>query len=358
MRQKTYLSAYRGAKRKILTMLYLCGIFLTPPTHAAWNDTFPSFGIWDLPGWDTNAITLEYRTVTLRPIGPTIPCVAKTTFRPASCLWVVMERGPQGTIVGPASVNGRGTGLSYEEPWTVRTAIGDVYQPTTTLGIESYGGSWTGRGGSVDYFALTQGGVPSNANGMCSLSEYPCIYVPSTAQDQYYISTSGPTGLYEINGKTYYALGQGEPLYITESLISTRFPMSNFSNSSGVNPIPPVIAPPEPTPTSFCEIAMSDIDLGMLNPDQNAERETEMNIICTASSRVTVVISGGNGTASNAFDLGGGVATVYFPDSGGSSYSFDVPAGVNNETRVLTSYTGSNQPGQHNASGVVTLQYE
>lgn len=96
----------------------------------------------------------------------------------------------------------------------------------------------------------------------------------------------------------------------------------------------------------------------MLNPDQNAERETEMNIICTASSRVTVVISGGNGTASNAFDLGGGVATVYFPDSGGSSYSFDVPAGVNNETRVLTSYTGSNQPGQHNASGVVTLQYE
>ncbi|HEF8774692.1 hypothetical protein AB7179_19065 [Providencia manganoxydans] len=122
---------------------------------------------------------------------------------------------------------------------------------------------------------------------------------------------------------------------------------------------PPIYVPPEvvdPEPIT-CEFDMPDIDFGQVSAGTTQEQRQEyFSSVCSDTASVTLKITDTSGRT-GPYTFAGGALSVIFPGSGSSSYTFSVPGGVTDTTRVNAVLSGETVSGTYNLPMVVTAEY-
>lgn len=106
-----------------------------------------------------------------------------------------------------------------------------------------------------------------------------------------------------------------------------------------------------------CEFDMPDIDFGQISVGTaQEERQEYFSSVCSSTASVTLKITDTSGRT-GPYTFAGGALSVIFPGSGSSSYTFSVPGGVTDTTRVNAVLSGEVVSGTYNFPMVVTAQY-
>lgn len=122
--------------------------------------------------------------------------------------------------------------------------------------------------------------------------------------------------------------------------------------------VPTIVEPVDPeVPLITCEFDMPDIDFGQVSAGTTQEQRQEyFSSVCSDTASVTLKITDTSGKT-GPYTFAGGALSVTFPGSGSSSYTFSVPGGVTDTTRVNAVLSGETVSGTYNLPMVVTAEY-